>query len=583
MSENPQVPIDWKKILEGIGRVGTDHLHEPEAKKVSIGGIRSYVEDGVWLIPDFQRDYDWKPDDVHKLLVSIFMGYYIGSFLLWDPSEDSKLETRAIRGARKPDNDSGSLTVLDGQQRITSINYAINPPRAKPDEGFPGYYYIDFKRYFEGGEPDELVVAKKEKISMEDTVEKMWFPFYCLNNGGINEWMKIFIKKHKLTDDTHNVSVAIRDKLLEILDKFCVPYIVLSKTIKLEVVATVFEKLNSTGMSLGTFDLLNARLSLHKVPMRKLWEDTLAEHGKIREYFEGGMSKINLYIIEAMSLAFSEHKSCKRGDILNLFKTGGYTPDSFTREWIMMSKYVEYAIEHLEDKDNGFGARSRRDLPYEPVIPVIAALLCGIYEDGLPRNPCLRKLARWYWTSVFGVRFSAGVDAKKSSDYKSMMEWFKNDTIPEYIQEFKKRYADINLVSIRRRGSIYLGIFSLLHKNGAIDIAKQIILEKEDFHMDHIFPKSRFQDDGIQDSVSNMTYLTGRTNSRKSAKRPSEYVPRVIQEVYGGSRAEFLKAAMHHFIDEACVGHMENDRFKDFVEARSNLLIKEIGRVIGAE
>ena len=48
---------------------------------------------------------------------------------------------------------SGEIIVLDGQQRITSLNFAINPPKFKKKEKdllkvFPGYFYIDFGLFF---------------------------------------------------------------------------------------------------------------------------------------------------------------------------------------------------------------------------------------------------------------------------------------------------------------------------------------------------------------------------------------------------------------------------------------------------
>lgn len=36
---------------------------------------------GRFVIPDFQRDFEWTPQDVQDLMRSIFLDYYIGSLL----------------------------------------------------------------------------------------------------------------------------------------------------------------------------------------------------------------------------------------------------------------------------------------------------------------------------------------------------------------------------------------------------------------------------------------------------------------------------------------------------------------------
>ena len=50
---------------------------------ISLNTIINRLRDGQFVIPDFQRDFEWKPWDITELMRSIFMDYYIGSLLLW--------------------------------------------------------------------------------------------------------------------------------------------------------------------------------------------------------------------------------------------------------------------------------------------------------------------------------------------------------------------------------------------------------------------------------------------------------------------------------------------------------------------
>jgi Protein of unknown function DUF262 len=50
--------------------------------RVSLNTLVNYLRDGRFVIPDFQREFEWKPWDIRELMRSIFLDYYIGSLLL---------------------------------------------------------------------------------------------------------------------------------------------------------------------------------------------------------------------------------------------------------------------------------------------------------------------------------------------------------------------------------------------------------------------------------------------------------------------------------------------------------------------
>jgi uncharacterized protein with ParB-like and HNH nuclease domain len=53
--------------------------------------IIDYCDSGEWVIPRFQRYFDWKKEDIRDLLKSIFLDYYVGSLLLWDIRKETDL------------------------------------------------------------------------------------------------------------------------------------------------------------------------------------------------------------------------------------------------------------------------------------------------------------------------------------------------------------------------------------------------------------------------------------------------------------------------------------------------------------
>src|ERR1700730_13322528 len=95
---------------------------------VSLNTLINYLRDGRFVIPDFQREFEWKPWDIRELMRSIFLDYYIGSLLLWKgkPENFAGLSCEAVYGY--PGGGKPEYIVLDGQQRLTAIYYAFLAP-----------------------------------------------------------------------------------------------------------------------------------------------------------------------------------------------------------------------------------------------------------------------------------------------------------------------------------------------------------------------------------------------------------------------------------------------------------------------
>ncbi len=90
--------------------------------------LRDMVRDfhvGTILLPQFQRDYVWKPTKIRNLLDSLLRGFPIGGFYLWRPqggNVDAKLKGGGLQRIEAPF--VGYL--IDGQQRLTSLEAAYH-------------------------------------------------------------------------------------------------------------------------------------------------------------------------------------------------------------------------------------------------------------------------------------------------------------------------------------------------------------------------------------------------------------------------------------------------------------------------
>ncbi|MCK4246215.1 DUF262 domain-containing protein, partial [Candidatus Bipolaricaulota bacterium] len=95
---------------------------------VSLTGLVDWIGEGRFVIPDFQREFEWKPWDINELMRSIFVDYYIGSLLLWKGTEENfdALSCEPIYGYHA--NGKPAQIVLDGQQRLTAMHYTFFAP-----------------------------------------------------------------------------------------------------------------------------------------------------------------------------------------------------------------------------------------------------------------------------------------------------------------------------------------------------------------------------------------------------------------------------------------------------------------------
>ena len=90
------------------------------------------------FLPAIQREYVWSPYQVEKLFDSLLSGYPINTFLFWRIREENKKDWTSYEfikdfDAEAPHNKVANLDgvnqdiyfVLDGQQRITSLNIGL--------------------------------------------------------------------------------------------------------------------------------------------------------------------------------------------------------------------------------------------------------------------------------------------------------------------------------------------------------------------------------------------------------------------------------------------------------------------------
>lgn len=114
----------------------------PVADTETVETLVRKVVDGTVRIPSFQRGLKWKAKDVRDLFDSIYVGYPVGSLLLWKaPAVAERLAIGPLDIAA-PETQA-ALWVVDGQQRLVSLAAGLarpTPVPRTPDDPYVLYF-----------------------------------------------------------------------------------------------------------------------------------------------------------------------------------------------------------------------------------------------------------------------------------------------------------------------------------------------------------------------------------------------------------------------------------------------------------
>lgn len=590
----------------------------------TLNNLISRLKEGRFVVPDFQREFEWKPWDISDLMRSIFLDYYVGSLLLWKGKEENfkALACEPIYG--HPGGSSSEHIVLDGQQRLSAIYYAcVAPDVPLPDRSNRAIYFINVDRFMREEYDDAFSYDwKSRRIAklIQDPATQYHdhiFPLSVIGAGGwaMPTWVQGYMKYwQEMTADAkargdeetatqYAVYAQNAEKFGEILkdltEQYQVSYIELDKDLGLDKICDIFAQINSKGRRLDVFDLLNALLKPRDLQLRFMWRKARGRLNFVDS------SKLNVYILQVMSILKQAYCSPKYlyylmpGHEKTIRTPSGktekevlvQTTKEFVELWDTSVSAMERAIKMLRHPQE-FGVTSSKYLPYVSILPAFSAIQEHVrILSADKRLSAQRKVRFWYWASIFTNRYSGSVESTAARDYQDMKAWIESDgNEPPLIQEFKSRFKNLELRRETKYGSsIYNGIFNLLVLNGARDWITGNIPDNELLDDHHIVPAS-WGDAHLQDksgnSILNRTPLLDDTNRHVIRdKLPNEYLPDLIAQ-NGESHVRAILES--HLISPAAFDILMrpnfsaldfeefiNERQRTYVEAIESLLIKE--------
>jgi len=482
-------------------------------------------------LPDFQRDFVWDPSATQELIISIANNYPAGSLLAIRNTQDY-FAAREFEGAPKLSGFQPTYLMLDGQQRLTSLYQAFY--------GVGDYrYFIDLKPLLDGAEiDDEKVVfhlrsaakrglqAKKLKqyATIEGQAEDLVLPLSVLTGAKISFYRWLDEVSERIDDkeersDLKQKLLTIQEGVIQNIEGYKFPVVLLSDKTPVDAVCTIFETLNRTGVKLSVFDLLTARFWPEQVKLRDMWDSARNDFPIIQDY------EIDpYYLLQVIALLRTEAApSCKRKEVLGL---------QASKVDAIWDDAVEGLAQSLTILRDDCGVLIPKWLPYNTIVIPFAALLAKHPAKGLEKGEVRNKLIRWFWCSVFGQSYENAPNSQAARDVQEVGVWLAGGEPPSQVGSFSFETAALYEVTPRQR-ALYRGVISLVLSHDPRDfhemkpMTRAIISEKNvDDH--HVFPDAYLKEEGYSETkrrecILNRTLIDRTTNQILYRRDPQSY------------------------------------------------------------
>ena len=567
------------------------------------------ISNGTFVLPAIQREFVWKPAQICKFYDSLMQGYPFGTFLYWRIASENASKFKFYKFMRhyhERDNPhcapieelatSTPTAVLDGQQRLTALNIGLRGTMAwklpnkwwNNTSAFPKRtLYLDL---LSGGEPDENGIRYRFSFLSEDQLsqqgsERCWFPVPSIMEIGGGPDMLGWLNRHLPQEKTHDAFVVL-DQLYQIIHNHFLVAFYEEKGQELEKVLNVFIRMNSGGTVLSYSDLLLsiAVAQWEKHDARDEIHTLVDELNRIGDGFD-----------------FSKDLVLKAGLMLSDIGNVGFKVENFNKSnmailecnWTRIKDALLLTVQLL----SSFGFNGQTIRADSAILPIAYYLhrraLGEDYLTHAAHEKDREAIRMWFIRSLLKASgiWGSGLDTLLTA-LREVIREQGSDYFP---------YAEIRDVMTRRGKTIGFEpeeIEELADMNygdktlyALLSLIFPFMNHQHVFHIDHVFPKSRFTSrnlikEGFNDSaidevaeksnrIANLQLLFGALNNEKRKKMPLNW----IDEAYPNEESR------KQYIQQHMLLGLSNDLtdFPAFYENRRAALKKRIGNVLGIQ
>ena len=547
------------------------------------------------MLPAIQRKFVWNEEKILKFIDSILIGYPIGMFLFWELSGTFLIENKKTYTFYKfinifnekqiNENEKieafesqvdNYIAVLDGQQRITALNIAINGwieakknKYGRNSDITKKILYINIINSPKKEKEDDELYYEMEFIREEEKEyyeNKYWRPLNEIRN--INpDYIETYIKNIKIPDKD---ILRAYENIKHITDIFNDPnrmphYLIRSED--MDMVLELFVRVNSGGQVLQKSDLLFSTIIAS-------WDGGREEIDKLIDTInrkeKGGIFKFNIdYIMRTCLYLLDKSLDMKVGN----FKKDNTINDIMSK-WNNIKEAIENTVDFLEErKFNDSNITS-----YNAIMPIIYYIYKGgNYKDLETKNELYKYFVIAQLKQVFG--------GASNSTLKDVRKALVIDENKFELKSKKFRLIQLNEVSSGVRNFIVdkkvIESWFQFTKGQYTYLVLSLLLKGLDngtnYHQDHMHPdailKNNEEFKAYKDKLANIQLIPAPKNLRKSKEELKDW----IKESEDNIPQECPKDDRGNYI------YTETKAFLDFYKARREILMRKLFNIFGFE
>lgn len=565
---------------------------------ITIGQAMEYINNNHFLLPAFQRDFVWKPEQIERLFDSLMRDYPTSSMLFWKVEGETKTKwkfykflDRFILDATDKNTanqlcDTSNLTdffaILDGQQRLTAMRLGLFGKYAYHEKNKSWTYnpnsfpfrtmYLNLSQT--GGPNDDCLYIFEFKKDSETGCKI----FYTDNNGCV--WFQVgaivgYHNSGEMPEDYFMDFSFTKEqrKILNLLDKT-----IFQKTSityfeedeqKPDKAVKIFTRINSGGTYLS---FANIVFSI----MVSNWttKDAKTEIKSLIELVaQKGFTIDEDYIVKAFLYLF--HKNVKT-------EISSFTVN-FCKVIESNWEKIRDAITSLFDLLRSYGLNFTSLTSNNATLPILYYIFhMNIYEDFTDKvayKQDRENIKKWLYSMIIRKQFGRATDSvlqqsRKAftndieTDYIKNVSAFDGDRINKNINGYDKMTDETlnDILGTQKDDRYAFTILSLLYPD--------LDYKNNNFHKDHLHPVKAYDNlpepikaripYKVYNSIINLQMLDKNENESKGEMPLEKWVDKMCPNET--NKDVFLKS---HIIPDV---DLSLANIEDFISKRKDML-----------
>lgn len=563
----------------------------------TVFGLIEDIKSGEVALPDIQRPFVWSASKVRELIDSMYKGFPVGYLLFWDTGAEVGARQIGVETKER----APRLLIVDGQQRLTSLYVVITGAEIIREDYSQGRIRIAFR-------PSDSTFAVTDAAIERDPefipdVSKIWVSGERKNE--VRAFKKRLREKREFSQSEADELEEAIDRLHDIRD-YPFKAVELNSSVDEELVAEVFVRINSAGVTLNQADFILTLMSVFWEKGRRDLEEfarnckqpTLSQASPFNWYIQPTPAQmLRVTVGLAFRRAVLKHVySLLRGKDVD---TGKSIPERRDAQFAVMQKAHDKVLditnwhEFLQCLERA-GFRGSKMISSDNALLFSYSLwLIGRVEYGVPLDKLREVIARWFFMAHTTARYSGAFESAFEQDVARLSDVPLGDAtgfisiLSKVVDDtFTADYWNITLpnelaTSASKSPALlaYIAALNILDADSLLSTGKvrsrldPAITAKKGIERHHIFPRAylasvlKVQDKRDINQIANMALVEWADNIAISDDAPSKYWPEQLEDKQMAPK-RLEKQMYWHALPEG----WESMPYQEFLEARRRLM-----------